>query len=96
MSEKLALTLSLACLQSGLTAAEAFYGVTRGAALALRRSELGQLTVGGPADLVVFSCSSYRHLPYHLGMPHAQHVVKGREVVFQGGLAFCAGRAQVG
>ncbi len=50
--------------------------------LALRRPELGRLTVGGPADLVVFAAESYRALPYHLAMNEAVRVVKaGRLVV---------------
>jgi imidazolonepropionase len=82
MSENVALTLGLACLRNGLSPAEAYWGATRGAALALRRLDLGRLTVGGTADFVVFGCQSYRHLPYHLGVNHARCVVKsGRAVV---------------
>jgi len=82
MSENLALTLGLACLGNGLSAAEAYWAATRGGALALRRPDLGHLTVGGVADLVVWGCSSYRHLPYHLGINHARWVLKsGRAVV---------------
>ncbi len=82
MSENVALTLGLACLGNGLSAAEAYWAATRGAALALRRTDLGRLTVGGVADVVVSGCSSYRHLPYHLGINHARWVLKsGRAVV---------------
>src|SRR5215471_7921152 len=82
MSENVAVTCGLACLGNGLSASEAYWGLTRGAALALRRLDLGTLTIGGPADLVVFGCRSYRHLPYHLGVNHARWVVKsGRAVV---------------
>jgi imidazolonepropionase len=84
MSENLPLALGLACLENGLTAAEAYWAATRGAALALRRPELGTLAVGGPADLVLFGCSSYRHLPYHLGINHARVVVQAGRVVAQG------------
>lgn len=81
MSENLPLALGLACLLNGLTAWEAYRAATRGAALALRRPELGQLQVGGPADLVVFSCREVNHLPYHLGVNHASVVVKAGRVV---------------
>jgi imidazolonepropionase len=81
MSENLGVTLSLACLENGLTAAEAYFGMTRGAAIALGLPEAGQVVVGGRADLVVFNCSSYRHLPYHLGVNHAKVVVKSGKVV---------------
>jgi imidazolonepropionase len=81
MSENLPLTLGLACLENGLTAAEAYYAVTRGAALALGLADAGQLVAHGPADLVVFGCESYRHLPYHLGVNHAKAVVKAGKIV---------------
>lgn len=81
MSENVALVLGLACLENGLSAAEAYWGFTRGAALALGLPKHGRLAVGDPADLVVFSCSSYRHVPYHLGINHARVVFKaGRRV----------------
>jgi imidazolonepropionase len=81
MSENVWLSLGLACLQNGLSPAQAYWAFTRGGALALRLPEYGQLAVGGPADLVIFTCDSYRHLPYHLGVNHARWVVKGGRVV---------------
>ncbi len=91
MSENVPLTLGLACLQNGLSPAEAYWAFTRGGAQALRLPEHGKLAVGGPADLVVFSCDSYRHLPYHFGVNHARWVVKGGRVVANNpALAECA------
>jgi imidazolonepropionase-like amidohydrolase len=46
---------TLACLIMGLTVEEALLGITRIAGLALGRSDLGVLRVGGPADLVLMS-----------------------------------------
>jgi imidazolonepropionase len=86
MSESVSLAAGLGCLGNGLSAAEAYWGLTRGAALALRRFDLGQLTVGGAADVVVFGCSSYRHLPYHLGINHARWVLKKGQVVVRSDL----------
>jgi len=87
MSENVALTIGLACLQNGLSAAEAYWALTRGGARALRSPEYGCLTIGGPADLVVFGSASYRHLPYHLGINHVKAVIKsGRVVVDQFGV----------
>jgi imidazolonepropionase len=83
MSENLSLALGLACLENGLSPAEAYWAFTRGAALALRREELGQLALGGPADAVVFASASYRHLPYHLGVNHARLVIKGGRTVLR-------------
>ncbi len=81
MSENVALTIGLACLQNSLSPAEAYWALTRGAALALRMPEYGHLTIGGPADLVVFGSDSYRHLPYHLGINHVKAVIKNGRVV---------------
>jgi imidazolonepropionase len=81
MTENHALTLGLACLGNGLTPAEAYLAATRGAALSLRLPEAGQLRAGGPADLVVFCCRSYRELPYHLAVNQVRHVVKAGRLV---------------
>jgi len=90
MSENLPLTLGLACLENGLTAAEAYWAATRGAALALGLNSEGRIAVGDPANLVIFSCSNYRHLPYHLGINHARIVIKGGHVVIEQERALCA------
>lgn len=80
-SENVSLAMGLACIENGLTPAEAYLGFTRIGALAISRPELGRITVGGPADLVVFACESYRTLPYHLGINEAAHTIKrGRRV----------------
>jgi imidazolonepropionase len=89
MSENLPLAMGLACLENGLTAAEAYWAVTRGAALALGLNTYGRITVGDPANLVVFSCSNYRHLPYHLGINHARIVIKDGHVVIENERALC-------
>lgn len=89
MTENLPLALGLACLENGLTAAEAYWAATRGAALALGLPSHGRLAVGDVADLVIFSCSNYRHLPYHLGVNHAHTVLKAGRVVIRTGTAHC-------
>ena len=89
MSENLPLAMGLACLENGLTAAEAYWAATRGAALALGLNTYGRITVGDPANLVVFSCSNYRHLPYHLGINHARIVIKDGHVVVEHERALC-------
>ncbi|MFY1830319.1 imidazolonepropionase [Myxococcus fulvus] len=89
MSENTALALGLACLENGLTAAEAYWAATRGAALSLGLQRQGRLAVGDAGDLVLFSCASFRHLPYHLGIGHARTVVKGGRVVVQQELNSC-------
>jgi imidazolonepropionase len=80
-SENVSLAMGLACLENGLTPAEAYLGFTRIGALALSRPDLGRITLGGPADLVAFACESYRTLPYHLGMNEVTHTIKGGRLI---------------
>jgi len=76
MTENVALVMALACLECGLTPAEAYLGFTRNAARALRLPDAGRLFQGGPADVVVYQCPSYRTLPYHLGQTEVRQVLK--------------------
>lgn len=75
-SENVFLAMGLACVENGLTPAEAYLGFTQVGGLALRDESLGRLVEGGPADLVVFAADSYRALPYHFAMNDVSHVVK--------------------
>jgi imidazolonepropionase len=82
-TENLALSLGLACLLNGLTPEEALLGVTRWGGQALGRSDVGRLRVGGPADLLVLGCREVAHLAAHLGVSHAEVVVKAGRVVLR-------------
>lgn len=81
-SENVFLAMGLACVENGLTPAEAYLGFTRHGADALCEPELGRLVVGGPADLVVFNADSYRSLTYHFAMNDVAHVVKAGQIIF--------------
>jgi imidazolonepropionase len=81
MSENVFLALGLACVENGLTPAEAYLGFTRIGGLALADESLGRLRVGGPADLVVYRCESYRHLAYHFAMNDVATVIKAGKPV---------------
>jgi imidazolonepropionase len=81
MSENVSLAMGLACLENGLTVAEAYLGFTRTAALALKEPLLGRISAGTPADLVLFATESYRSLPYHLGMNDVRVVLKAGQPV---------------
>jgi imidazolonepropionase len=58
----------MAVREMHMTVAEALRAATRGGARALRRDDLGRITVGGPADLVVLAAPSYVHLAYRPGV----------------------------
>jgi imidazolonepropionase len=73
--------VALACSALGLSAEEALRAATRGGAAALRRDDLGRLTPGARADLVVLAGEHYVDLAYHPGMDRVAAVVAGGEVV---------------
>jgi len=64
--------LALAVREMGLTPAEALHAATAGSAKALRRNDIGRITVGSRADLTVLDAPSYLHLVYRPGVPLAR------------------------
>jgi imidazolonepropionase len=63
--------VSLAVREMGMTPAQALFAATAGSAKSLRRTDIGQLTVGNRADLAVLDAPSYLHLAYRPGVPIA-------------------------
>ena len=66
----------------GLSLPECLFGVTRGAARALGRTDLGHLDPGAHADLAILDLADWRGLFYRFGAPLARTVLIGGEVVF--------------
>jgi imidazolonepropionase len=66
--------ISLAVREMGMTPAQALFAATAGSAKSLRRTDIGQLTVGNRADLAVLDAPTYLHLAYRPGVPIA-HVL---------------------
>ncbi|MGZ4629100.1 imidazolonepropionase [Oryzihumus sp.] len=64
--------LALSVRDMGLTPAEALLAATAGSATALRRNDIGRVTVGSRADLTVLDAPSYLHLVYRPGVPLAR------------------------
>lgn len=80
----LPLVMTLACVNWGFSAALALLAVTRNAAFALRKGEeLGSLTAGRQADLVIWEAQDYRELSYYAGTNLAAVVVKKGKLVWQ-------------
>jgi imidazolonepropionase len=71
------LCIALAVREMGMTPAEALLAATRGGASALRRDEIGHLSLGAAADLVVLDAPSYVHLAYRPGVPLVREVFVG-------------------
>jgi len=63
------LCIALAVREMGMTPAEAVHAATYGGARALLRDDVGRLTVGARADLVLLDAPSYLHLAYRPGVP---------------------------
>jgi imidazolonepropionase len=53
----------------GMTPAEAVYAATAGGAAALGRDDVGALTPGRQADLVILDAPTHVHLAYRPGVP---------------------------
>ena len=78
----LPLVMSIACVEMGLTPAEALASVTINAAHSLGLgAQLGSIEPGKAADLVVWDLPSIDQLPYWLGARPVRTVVKRGQVV---------------
>jgi imidazolonepropionase len=82
----LPLVMSIACLELGLTPAEALSAVTINAAYSVGLgSEIGSIEPGKQADLVIWDVASVEQLPYWLGRRSARVVIKRGHVVHERG-----------
>ncbi|CAL9508364.1 Imidazolonepropionase [Streptomyces sp. enrichment culture] len=61
--------IALAVRDMGMTPDEAVWSATAGGAAALRRTDIGRLTPGAYADLVLLDAPSHVHLAYRPGVP---------------------------
>jgi imidazolonepropionase len=61
--------IAVAVREMGMTPAEALWAATAGGAQALRRNDIGRVSVGARADLVLLDAPSYVHLAYRPGVP---------------------------
>jgi len=68
--------IALAVRELGMTAAEALWAATAGGAKALRRTDIGRLSPGASADLVLLDAPSFAHLAYRPGSNLAAQVFR--------------------
>lgn len=66
--------IAVAVRDMRMTPAEALWAATAGGARALRRSDVGHLSVGARADLVMLDAPTYIHLAYRPGVPIVERV----------------------
>jgi imidazolonepropionase len=82
----LPLVMSIACVEMGLSPAEALVAVTINAAFSVGLgAEIGSIEPGKQADLVIWDVPTIEQLPYWLGARPARTVVKRGRVVFERG-----------
>jgi imidazolonepropionase len=68
------LMIALAVREMFFTPEQALWSATKGGALALRRKDIGHLTVGAKADFSILSSTSYLHLAYRPGVNLVEQV----------------------
>ena len=76
--------IALAIRDMHFTPDEALWAATMGAAQALRRSDVGRLSPGSRADLVVLNAPSYLHLGYRPGVDMIHSVMKAGSMIYKG------------
>lgn len=70
----IAFCIALAVREMGLTPDEAVYAATMGGAKALRRTDIGALSLGSRADAIALAAPSHLHLAYRPGVPLVEKV----------------------
>ncbi|MFE2984893.1 imidazolonepropionase [Streptomyces sp. NPDC059262] len=81
-TSSMAFCVALAVREMGMTPDEALWSATAGGARALRRDDVGTLSPGARADLVLLDAPSHVHLAYRPGVPLVRAVWRaGRCVV---------------
>lgn len=81
-AEDLLLAATLAVTRCGLSVDEAILGITRYAASALSRDDIGRLHVGTQCDLVVLDSPEPYQLIAEMGAQHVTRVVKAGRLVY--------------
>ncbi len=71
------LCIALAVREMRMTPAEAVWAATAGGAAALRRDDIGRLSAGSRADLLVLGAPTYLHLAYRPGVPLVAATYRG-------------------
>lgn len=73
-TSSMAFCVALAVRDMGMTPDEAVWSATAGGAAALRRTDVGRVTPGARADLLLLDAPSHVHLAYRPGVPLAAGV----------------------
>jgi imidazolonepropionase len=92
-TESIPLIFALATLYMDITIEEAITALTLNAAAALDRADIiGSIDIGKHGDILVLEFSSYKFIPYHIGVSTVEKVIKKGNLVFdsqKGGIVHC-------
>ncbi|MCM3177654.1 imidazolonepropionase [Cytobacillus horneckiae] len=78
--------MNLACMNMGMTPAEAITATTINAAHAINRAaDIGSIEEGKKADIIMLNIPNYMQMQYHYGMNHTDTVIKSGEIVVKNG-----------
>ncbi|MGX1809655.1 imidazolonepropionase [Nocardia sp. NPDC055321] len=77
--------IALAVREMHMTPEEAVWSATAGGAKALRRTDIGTLSVGARADAIALDAPSYLHLAYRPGVALVREVFKDGTLITSGG-----------
>jgi imidazolonepropionase len=70
------IVIALAVREMGMTVDEAIWAATRGGALALQRNDVGNLSPGARAHVVILDAPRSAHLAYRVGSTLIRHVLR--------------------
>jgi imidazolonepropionase len=88
-TESIPLIISLATLYMKMTPEETITALTiNGAAAINKADEIGSIDVGKKGDIVIHEFSSYKFLPYHIGVSTVEKVIKNGIMVYDRNIAF--------
>jgi len=80
--ENMQFMIQLGCFNMKMTPAEAITAATFNAACAInKQDEIGSLTIGKKADVILLSVQNYQMMPYHFGINHVSMVIKNGKIV---------------
>jgi imidazolonepropionase len=75
--------IAVAIRDMGFSSEQAIWSATLGGAKALRRTDVGALSVGMSADLSILSTPSFRHLGYRPGVDQISQVLKSGKTIYK-------------
>jgi imidazolonepropionase len=75
--------IAVAIRDMGFSPEQALWSATLGGAKALRRNDVGALSVGMSADLTILSSPSFRHLGYRPGVDQISQVIKSGKTIYK-------------